>query len=173
MSEPHFDVSLLQNKISDLILVIDKNHIVTFANDAASDFFNSNCKEIIGQKCHQISLAASFPCHKKDSLLVSLYDEAIRTEKTCSATHTVLLTNGRKRIYDISACPIKSRGGEVLQGVEVIRDITDKYNMEEELKRRVKELEEFYDIAVERELKMVQLKNDIETLRIRTDKSAP
>ena len=44
--------------------------------------------------------------------------------------------------------------------------------MEEELKRRVQELEEFYDMAVERELKMVALKNDIETLRMKTDKSA-
>lgn len=172
MHEIHFDLSILQNKVSDLILVIDNNYTVTSANDTASDFFIRNCKKIIGQKCHNISLDASFPCHKKDSSLVCLYDEAIRTEKTCSAIHRIRLSNGSKRIYEISASPIKSPDGEVHQVVEVIRDITDKYNMEEELKRRVQELEEFYDMAVERELKMVALKNDIESLRMKTDKSA-
>jgi len=36
---------------------------------------------------------------------------------------------------------------------------------EEQLKKRVKELEEFYDMAVNRELRMVELKEEIERLR--------
>ncbi|MGB9716443.1 MAG: response regulator [Thermodesulfovibrionales bacterium] len=36
---------------------------------------------------------------------------------------------------------------------------------EEELKKRFKELEEFYEIAVNRELKMVELKEEIERLK--------
>lgn len=36
---------------------------------------------------------------------------------------------------------------------------------EEELKKRVKELEEFYDMALTRELKMIELKEEIESLK--------
>lgn len=44
-------------------------------------------------------------------------------------------------------------------------DITERRRIEKELKKRVKELEEFYDIAVGRELKMKELKAVIEKLR--------
>jgi hypothetical protein len=36
---------------------------------------------------------------------------------------------------------------------------------QEELKKRVKELEEFYDMALTRELKMIELKEEIESLK--------
>jgi hypothetical protein len=36
---------------------------------------------------------------------------------------------------------------------------------EDELKKRVKELEDFYNMSVGRELKMIELKNEIESLK--------
>jgi methyl-accepting chemotaxis protein len=41
---------------------------------------------------------------------------------------------------------------------------------EEELKKRVKELEEFYDMAVGRELRMIELKEEIESLKKELEK---
>jgi PAS domain S-box-containing protein len=46
-----------------------------------------------------------------------------------------------------------------------IRDITERKKAEEEIKIRVKELEEFYDMAVGRELRMIELKEQIESLK--------
>ena len=40
----------------------------------------------------------------------------------------------------------------------------------EELAKRVKELEDFYDMAVGRELRMVDLKDEIESLREELEK---
>lgn len=51
------------------------------------------------------------------------------------------------------------------QSVASLLDITERRRIEKELKKRVKELEEFYDIAVGRELKMKELKAVIEKLR--------
>lgn len=42
---------------------------------------------------------------------------------------------------------------------------TARKHAEEQLKKRVKELEEFYDMAVNRELRMVELKEEIEELK--------
>jgi PAS domain S-box-containing protein len=46
-----------------------------------------------------------------------------------------------------------------------IRDITDRKKSEKEIKKRVKELEEFYAIAVGRELRMKELKDEMEQLK--------
>lgn len=42
--------------------------------------------------------------------------------------------------------------------------------MEDEIKKRVKELEEFYEMAVGRELKMIELKEEIERLKEELEK---
>jgi hypothetical protein len=43
-------------------------------------------------------------------------------------------------------------------------------NSETELKKRVKELEEFYDIAISRELRMVELKKEMLQLKQHLEK---
>ncbi|MCG2722905.1 MAG: PAS domain S-box protein, partial [Thermodesulfovibrionales bacterium] len=49
--------------------------------------------------------------------------------------------------------------------VVAFTDITEHKKTEEEIKKRVKELEEFYDMAVGRELRMKGLKEEIEELK--------
>jgi hypothetical protein len=59
----------------------------------------------------------------------------------------------------------------------IFEDITERRKVEEkllgsekELKKRVKELEEFYDMAVGRELRMKQLKEEITELKKELEK---
>lgn len=54
-------------------------------------------------------------------------------------------------------------GGEILR-VTAIRDITERKQAEEKLKSRNKELELFNDVTVGRELKMIELKKEINEL---------
>lgn len=54
---------------------------------------------------------------------------------------------------------------EVVGRVWSFRDVTDRKRAEREVKKRVKELEEFYSIAVGRELRMKDLKEEIEELK--------
>jgi CO dehydrogenase/acetyl-CoA synthase gamma subunit (corrinoid Fe-S protein) len=44
-------------------------------------------------------------------------------------------------------------------------DITDQRKSEQEIRKKVKELEDFYQMAVGRELRMVALKEEIENLK--------
>ncbi len=56
-------------------------------------------------------------------------------------------------------------GQEVVGRVWSFRDVTDRKRAEREIEKRVKELEDFYDMAVGRELKMKELKEEIEELK--------
>lgn len=49
-------------------------------------------------------------------------------------------------------------------------DMTDRKKMEDELKARVKELEDFYEMAIGRELRMIELKEEIERLKEELEK---
>jgi PAS domain S-box-containing protein len=51
-----------------------------------------------------------------------------------------------------------------------VRDITERKRIEKELNDRIKELEDFYNMAVGRELRMIELKEEIEQLREELEK---
>jgi hypothetical protein len=54
--------------------------------------------------------------------------------------------------------------------VALIDDITERKLAEKEVKKRIKELQAFYDIAIGRELKMIGLKEKIEELKKEIEK---
>jgi PAS domain S-box-containing protein len=51
------------------------------------------------------------------------------------------------------------------RSVASLLDITERKQMESELKKRIRELEEFYNIAIGRELRMKELKDEMESLK--------
>jgi PAS domain S-box-containing protein len=64
-----------------------------------------------------------------------------------------------------TASLIYDAAGEVAGAIETLRDITERKQMEEEMKRNVAELERFNKLATGREIKMIQLKEEINELR--------
>ena len=52
----------------------------------------------------------------------------------------------------------------------IVRDISEKDKFNRELEERIKELEEFYNIAVERELKMIEVKEEARKLKAELEK---
>jgi len=60
--------------------------------------------------------------------------------------------------------PVFISGNKLENIVLMFEDITNKIHIEEDLKRRIEELEEFHDITVNRELRMKQIEEKIEEL---------
>ncbi len=77
--------------------------------------------------------------------------------------------DGREIHVETRTFPL-SIGGEA-QILGVARDITERKTMEKEAADRMTELEEFYKMAVNRELRMIELKNEIEKLEVKLAKS--
>jgi PAS domain S-box-containing protein len=80
----------------------------------------------------------------------------------------IVQRSGETRWVELSAALIT--WADKLATLNFLSDITDRVKMEEEIKKRIAELEEFYNMAVGRELKMVELKNEIEQLKARLAK---
>ena len=60
---------------------------------------------------------------------------------------------------------IRNSEGAPVGVVTTCEDITDRKRIENEIKERIKELETFYEAAVNRELKMKELKKEIQKLK--------
>ncbi|GMQ94906.1 MAG: hypothetical protein BMS9Abin13_016 [Patescibacteria group bacterium] len=79
------------------------------------------------------------------------------------------LVNKRKdgTLYDtdIAIFPIKDGHGKTIFFAEISRDITEKKKIERKLQTRTDEVERFNKLMVGRELKMIELKKEIEALK--------
>jgi PAS domain S-box-containing protein len=61
--------------------------------------------------------------------------------------------------------PVEDKTGAIIGVAIFAQDITARKHMEEDLKRNVEELEQFSKLAIGREIKMIQLKEEINELR--------
>ena len=67
--------------------------------------------------------------------------------------------------------PVQDKTGDIMGVAIFAQDITERKQMEDEMKRNVEELEQFSKLAIGREIKMIQLKEEINELRGQLDQS--
>jgi PAS domain-containing protein len=76
-----------------------------------------------------------------------------------------LTVHSEENYFEITSSPLKTSKGEIIAGIEIVKNITKRKKMENELKKRTEELELFYETAVRREFKMKELKDEIQDLK--------
>jgi len=143
------------------IVIIDKDLLITRCNRSFSEYINRQSSEIIGHYCFEF-----FPCS----------EQTAGKCKNCMKNSTELpvkseLKTPSGRWMYISHRPIKDEKGMSSQSIIIATDITEIKNTQEKLndskeslKKKVSDLERFYDMSVGRELKMKQLKKEIRKL---------
>jgi PAS domain S-box-containing protein len=67
--------------------------------------------------------------------------------------------------------PVQDKSGAIIGVAIFAQDISERKHMEEDLKRNVEELEQFSKLAIGREIKMIQLKEEINKLMGQLDQS--
>ena len=158
----NFLSSILEN-INEGILVIDRNFKIILANKAYSEQVKKGFEEIKGNYCYKVSHLLDRPCYEEGEECPTKY--TFDTGNQYIVTHTHFDKDGNLRYVEIKSYPLKDTSGNVTSVIEIINDVTEYKKKEEEVNRRIKELEEFYDMAIGRELSMIELKEEIDKLK--------
>jgi hypothetical protein len=90
-----------------------------------------------------------------------------KVQKTGEALNreTSVEWKGETLWYNDTLSPIKDESGKVRAVVTISRNITKNKQSEKKIKEYIETLEKWQKITVDRELKMVELKNEIKELK--------
>jgi PAS domain S-box-containing protein len=140
----------------DMIILLDTNLKVLWANRTA---LNMN-PECIGQLCYRAFPGIEEPCENCPII------RTIETGKNETGIVYQEAVEGKRgeRYWEDIGVPMKDGNGDVIEVIKIARNITDRVKREKDLRRKNEELEKFNSLAVGRELKMMELKREINSL---------
>jgi hypothetical protein len=124
----------LINSVDDGIMVIDRDYRVVLANDSCASLFDKPLEEIEGELCYVVSHHRDTPCD--DPLSPCPVEYSFRTGEHCKAIHTFYGADGgdSKELHiELHTSPLYDESGEVYQVIEVLRNITDRKQLEAQL----------------------------------------
>ena len=149
------------DNVMELIMIVDGNLEIIRCNKSFAKFAGMSIQEIAGRKCYEF-----FSCNYKQIGLCKVH---MQTGEILPKTE---IKTKEGRWFYVSHCPVTDEKGKTHFSVVVATDITDIKNTQqklmeyqEELKKKVIDLEKFYDMAVGRELRMKELKEEITSLK--------
>ncbi len=146
----------------DAIVMMDNQGKITSWNLSAEKMFGYNEKEVLGKDLHQLITVNEEHRNKRGNL-------------------NIFFETGKSPLLGkIIELPVKKRNGEIFIieltvsattlngkwfGVGVMRDITSRKKNEESKMETLNELETMNRLMVDREIKMMELKKEIESLK--------
>ena len=146
----------------DAIIMIDDDGKVIFWNKCAEEMFGYKAEEIIGKDIHLLCAPKRY--HDSYRRGFDLFRKSGEGEVIGKTTEvTALRKNGEEFPVELSVGAFRMKNG--WHAVAIVRDISERKRMEKELKDKIEELERFYNMAVDRELRMIELKKEIDDLR--------
>lgn len=147
------------DNVTELIALVDKDFRIVRCNKVFAEFSDKQINEIHGSKFTDI-----FPMGEEDAGYLA---ERIQKEESSEWMEVT----AADRWFYLSHQPVMAPDSLFLYSVIIATDITalkhseqGLMGSEEELKKRVKELEKFYEMAVGRELKMKEMKKEMKRL---------
>lgn len=146
--------------IPDAFILIDAEGKIVKTNRSIENLLNYKESELIGKKFFSII--------KYNKML----KEAVKDYNV-----QCCLKNNKRLNIRLTTSLIKNKSGKVLGVTGILRDtsrndqiITELRKTKEELENKIKELENFHDVAVEREFDMLELKDEIKYLKRKLNK---
>lgn len=125
----------LANATSEGVMVLDRNYRIKLVNQEACRRAGLKVNEAQGQFCFQVSHQALTPCQSPDTPCPM--QETLASGKSAHAIHEHRTVNGEAHYCDISTYPLVNRKGEVIEVLEIFRDITQDLTHRVEQRTRV------------------------------------
>ena len=117
--------------IGDLITVQNKDLDIIWVNQPIIDLYG----DVIGKKCYEVYKRSTEPCS-------DCYIETVLNEGTMLlAERPIVMPDGKLRHNLLSSSPVRDEAGNIVAMLEIVKDITERKQLEEDLKRKTVELE--------------------------------
>lgn len=127
--------SLIES-MHDGVCMVNRDFQIVLANQSLLNHLSDGTDEVLGKRCYEILQNSSQPCEGKDHPCPTR--EVLKTGKPASVTHSHISRNGDIVFEEMNAYPIFSEEGEITHVVEVLRDITERRKMEEQILKQEK-----------------------------------
>ena len=153
--------SVMDNATDETIVTTDRMGIILNWNEGARRLLGYESEEVVGRESIRIF-------HTEEYLKSGIMDvnvkKMIATGKPLTEELIYIAKNGRTIPVQEIVNPRFDEDGEFVGMVGMARDITERKAAEEEIKKKTEELKGFNKLAVGRELKMIELKKEINAL---------
>jgi PAS domain S-box-containing protein len=150
----------------------DVNFLVISWNPAAEKIFGFTLEDAKGKHPYELIVPQDAQPH-----VDTIWQRLLEGDITAHSENENITKNGNFITCYWVNTPLKKPDGTIIGVISMVQDITDRKKAEESLKKseeelikRVKELEDFYDMAIGRELRMIQLKKEIQILKEELEK---
>ena len=117
--------------IGDLITVQNKDLDIIWVNQPIIDLYG----DVIGKKCYEVYKGSTEPC--SDCYIETVLNEG----KMLLAERPIVMPDGKLRHNLLSSSPVRDEAGNIVAMLEIVKDITERKQLEEDLKRKTVELE--------------------------------
>lgn len=122
------------DSISDAVSIINvADFTIAAANECFLRKYGLKETDVIGRACYELTHRRSAPCIPPDDLCP--LSEATASGKSAVVEHVHYDSNGKKSYVEVSVFPVRDTDGRVVQTVHVARDITERKQAEEELRK--------------------------------------
>ncbi len=142
----------------DMVAIICEDYRLKYVNKKAEDLTAYSREELRGMDFRDLLDKGS-----KRSVLERFRKKKRGERVPVRYEFDIFRKDGEKRRVESSSSNLIDADGSI-HTVAYIKDITERKRNEEALKEKLEELEKWYKLTVDRELKMIELKNEIRAL---------
>ena len=160
-----FQQSVISNALVWLS-VLDPAGKILIWNIAAAEISGYRSEEVIGSNAIWKWL---YPEKEYRKQITTTINRIISEKKYLENFETIIRTKeGNEKIISWNTRGITDKSGKTADYIVIGMDVTDRHRAEEQLNKTVDELRQFNNLTVDRELRMIALKKEINTLLRKT-----
>ncbi|MFA5118972.1 MAG: PhnD/SsuA/transferrin family substrate-binding protein [Candidatus Omnitrophota bacterium] len=144
-----------------IIIIINRDQTVNLINKKGCEVLGFSQKEIIGKNWFETFIPDDSREEVKGVFFRIMSGE---TTNSGSFKNKVMTKTGVTRTISWYSNELRNDDGDIIASISSGEDITEQKRMEEELKEKMIDLEKFNKFAIDRELRMIELKSKIKSL---------